>query len=450
MTIPIFDDFAVARRTILRRAPFNEIDVPMTLLNAIEQRFGARLTPAEAVDRIIRDVRERGDDALRDWSQRLDDYTGPLEVSAERCAAAFAALDPDLRSAIELAIGELMRFHRRQVRTSWVEFGAEGALGQIVTPLQRVGVYVPGGAAPLPSSLLHAAIPARVAGVEELIVCTPPQRNGEVDPTVLAAAAAAGVTRLFAIGGAQAIAAMAYGTASVPRVDKIVGPGNLFVVLAKRAVYGIVGIESLPGPTETLVIADAHADPRLVAADLLAQAEHVLASAILVTPDRALAVRVQAEVARQLESLPVQNAAAAAAAVSGRGGIVLVPDLDAAFEVANEYAPEHLCLLVDDPWRYVGKVHNAGGVFLGERSFEVLGDYVAGPSHIMPTGGTARFASPVNVDDFRKVISLVALNDAALRRIGPAAARLADAERLAAHAAAVRLRMELNVEGGEG
>lgn len=445
MTIPIFDDLAVARRTILRRTPFDEIDVPATLLNAIEQRFGARLTPAEAVDRIVRDVRERGDAALRDWSQRLDDYAGPLEVSAERCAAALAGLDPDLRNAIELAIRELTRFHQRQVRTSWVEFGAEGALGQIVTPLQRVGIYVPGGAAPLPSSLLHAAIPARVAGVEELVVCTPPQRNGDVDPTVLAAAAAAGVARVFVLGGAQAIAAMAYGTASVPRVDKIVGPGNLFVVLAKRAVYGVVGIESLPGPTETLVIADAHADPRLVAADLLAQAEHVLASAILVTPDRTLATQVQAEVARQLEMLPAQNAAAAAAAVTGRGGIVLVPDLDAAFEVANDYAPEHLCLLIDDPWRYIGKVRHAGGIFLGERSFEVLGDYVAGPSHIMPTGGTARFASPVNVDDFRKVISLVALNDAALKRIGPAAARLADAEGLAAHAAAVRMRM--GVEG---
>lgn len=446
MTIPIFDDLSVARRTILRRAPFDEIDVPVTLLHAIEQRFGARLTPAEAVDRIVRDVRERGDDALRDWSQRLDDYAGPLEVPLERCTAALASLDSDLRGAIELAIHELTRFHQRQLRTSWIEFGAEGALGQIVTPLQRVGIYVPGGAAPLPSSLLHAAIPARVAGVEELVVCTPPQRNGDVDPAVLAAAAAAGVARVFALGGAQAIAAMAYGTSSVPRVDKIVGPGNLFVVLAKRAVYGVVGIEALPGPTETLVIADAHADPRLVAADLLAQAEHVLASAVLITPDRALAAQVQAEAARQLEALPAPNAAAATAAVTGRGGIVLVPDLETAFEVANEYAPEHLCLLVDDPWRYVGKVRNAGGVFLGERSFEVLGDYVAGPSHIMPTGGTARFASPVNVDDFRKVISLVALNDTALRRIGPAAARLADAEGLAAHAAAVRVRMELNAE----
>ena len=442
MTIPVFEDLSIARRTILQRVPFDEIDVPVSLLNAIEERFGARLTPAEAVDRILRDVRERGDDALRDWAQRLDNYAGPLEVAPEYCAAALATLDPALREAINLAITGLTRFHQRQMRTSWVEFDAEGALGQIITPLRRVGIYVPGGAAPLPSSLLHAAVPACVAGVEEIIVCTPPQRNGEVDPTVLAAAAAVGVSRVFAIGGAQAIGAMAYGTASVPRVDKIVGPGNLFVVLAKRAVYGVVGIESLPGPTETLVIADAHANPRLVAADLLAQAEHVLASAILITPDRALAAQVQAEVARQLELLPAQNAAAAAAAMTGRGGIVLVPDLDTAFDIANEYAPEHLCLLIDDPWRHVGKVRNAGGVFLGERSFEVLGDYVAGPSHIMPTGGTARFASPVNVDDFRKMISLVALNDAALRRIGPAAARLADAEGLAAHAAAVRARLE--------
>ena len=442
MTIPVFEDLSIARRTILRRVPFDEIDVPVSLLNAIEERFGARLTPAEAVDRILRDVRERGDDALRDWAQRLDNYAGPLEIAPEHCAAALDALDLALREAINLAIARLTRFHQRQVRTSWIEFDAEGALGQIITPLRRVGIYVPGGAAPLPSSLLHAAVPARVAGVEEIIVCTPPQRNGEIDPTVLAAAAAVGVSRVFATGGAQAIAAMAYGTASVPRVDKIVGPGNLFVVLAKRAVYGVVGIESLPGPTETLVIADAHANPRLVAADLLAQAEHVLASAILLTPDRALAAQVQAEVARQLELLPAQNAAAAAAAMTGRGGIVLVPDLDTAFDIANEYAPEHLCLLIDDPWRYVGNVHNAGGVFLGERSFEVLGDYVAGPSHIMPTGGTARFASPVNVDDFRKMISLVALNDAALRRIGPAAARLADAEGLAAHAAAVRARVE--------
>ena len=209
MTIPVFEDLSIARRTILRRVPFDEIDVPVSLLNAIEERFGARLTPAEAVDRILRDVRERGDDALRDWAQRLDNYVGPLEVAPEYCAVALATLDPALREAINLAIARLTRFHQRQVRTSWIEFDAEGALGQIITPLRRVGIYVPGGAAPLPSSLLHAAVPARVAGVEEIIVCTPPQRNGEVDPTVLAAAAAAGVSRVFAIGGAQAIAAMA-------------------------------------------------------------------------------------------------------------------------------------------------------------------------------------------------------------------------------------------------
>jgi histidinol dehydrogenase len=235
---------------------------------------------------------------------------------------------------------------------------------------------------------------------------------------------------------------MAYGTESVPRVDKIVGPGNLFVVLAKRAVFGSVGIESLPGPTETLVIADGQANPRSVAADLLAQAEHVLASAILLTPSEELASAVQQEVSQQLTRLPEESARAAAEAVEQRGGIVLVPDLDTAFELANEYAPEHLCLLISDPWAYVGRVRNAGGIFVGEYSFEVLGDYTAGPSHIMPTEGTARYASPVNVDDFRKVISLVGKNAEALRRIGPATVRFAEAEGLFAHAAAVRARLE--------
>jgi histidinol dehydrogenase len=258
---------------------------------------------------------------------------------------------------------------------------------------------------------------------------------------VLAAAHVAGVAHVFALGGAQAIAALAYGTESVPQVDKVVGPGNLFVVLAKRAVYGIVGIESLPGPTETLVIADSSANPRYVAADMLAQAEHVLASAILLTPSEDLATAVQTEVTRQLAELPETNAQAAQEAIEQRGGIVLVESTAEAIDLANEYGPEHLCLLVNDPTAHIGSIRNAGGVFLGEQSFEVLGDYVAGPSHIMPTGGTARYASPLNVDDFRKIISLVGLNDAALRRIGPAAARLAAAEGLHAHAAAVRARL---------
>lgn len=427
MAIPIIDDLAAARAGVLRR----------TLLDEDE-------TTAQAVAAIIAQVRARGDEALAELSARFDGVApASLEVPRAAWAAAAADLPGDLLAALELAVAEIRRFHERQARNSWVDFSVEGARGQLVVPLQRVGVYVPGGAAPLPSSLIHAAVPARVAGVEELIICSPPQRaTGMPAAVVLAAAHIVGVDRVFAVGGAQAIAAMAYGTASVPRVDKIAGPGNRFVVQAKRLVFGAVGIESLPGPTETMVIADAAAEPRYAAADLLAQAEHVEASAILLTPSRGLALAVQAEVGRQLEALPEPSARAAADAVSGRGAIIVVPDLEAAFDVANAYGPEHLCLLLADPWPYVGKVRNAGGVFIGEQSFEVLGDYVAGPSHIMPTEGTARYASPVNVDDFRKLISLVGLNAAALARIGPAARRIAEAEGLFAHAAAVRARLE--------
>ncbi len=429
MTIPIIRDITLAQNGILRR----------TLLDDDQ-------TVTQAVERIVRDVRTRGDDALYEWTLQLDGVRPEqLMIPAERLEVAAASLEPSLREALHLAVQELERFHRRQVRNSWVDFNVEGVLGQIVVPLERVGIYVPGGTAPLPSSLLHAAIPARVAGVSELIVCSPPQRtSGEPAEIVLAAAYIAGVRQVFALGGAQAIAAMAFGSASVPRVDKIAGPGNQFVTMAKKLVFGAVGIESLAGPTETLLIADAAANPCYVAADLLAQAEHVLASAILLTPSAELATVVQTEVARQLESLPEANAQAAAEAVSQRGGIVLVPNLDVAVDLANAYAPEHLCLLLEQPWDYVGRIRNAGGIFLGEQSFEVLGDYVAGPSHIMPTEGTARYASPVNVDDFRKVISLVGLNQAALQRIGPAAARLAEAEGLFAHAAAVRARLEDN------
>ncbi|MEI7643845.1 MAG: histidinol dehydrogenase [Chloroflexales bacterium] len=427
MTIPVIADLAVARAGLLRRAPLDE-DHETT----------------SAVAAIIAEVRSGGDDALRALTARLDRVElAQIEIPRARWAAAAAAIPADLRAALDLAVAEIRAFHQRQARNSWVDFGVEGARGQLVLPLDRVGIYVPGGAAPLPSSLIHAAVPAQVAGVREIIVCSPPQvASGEPAEVVLAAAHIVGVSRMFALGGAQAIAAMAYGTQSVPRVDKIAGPGNRFVIQAKRLVFGAVDIESLPGPTETLVIADAAASPRLAAADLLAQAEHVEASAILITTSADLASAVQAEVGRQLEALPEANARAAADAVSRRGGIILVPDLATAIDLANEYGPEHLCLLVADPWAYVGQIRNAGGIFLGEESFEVLGDYVAGPSHIMPTEGTARFASPVNVDDFRKVISLVGLNRAGLERIGPAARRIAEAEGLFAHAAAVRARFE--------
>jgi histidinol dehydrogenase len=443
MAVPIISDIEQARTTILARVSFDEISMPQSMLDGITARFGEPLTPMQAVDRVIKDVRTQGDVALRMWTRRLDDIElERFEVPHSQLAAAFDALDPDTRDALTLAAAEIERFHQRQARNTWVDFGVEGMLGQMLVPLDKVGVYVPGGAAPLPSSLLHAAIPARVAGVEQIAVCSPPQRGtGMPADLVLAAAHVAGVAHVFALGGAQAIAAMAYGTETVPQVDKVVGPGNLFVVLAKRAVYGVVGIESLPGPTETLVIADGSANARYVAADMLAQAEHVLASAILLTPSEDLAAAVQTEVTRQLAELPETNARAAQEAIEQRGGIVLVESITEAIELANEYGPEHLCLLVTDPTAYIGSIRNAGGVFLGEQSFEVLGDYVAGPSHIMPTGGTARYASPLNVDDFRKIISLVGLNDAALRRIGPAAARLATAEGLHAHAAAVRARL---------
>ncbi|HEY1012799.1 MAG TPA: histidinol dehydrogenase [Herpetosiphonaceae bacterium] len=443
MPIRIWTDLEAARRGPLRREPLEAMSVAPALQARLDAMFGAGTTPAQAVDQILRSVREEGDEALRRWSAQIEGVElAALRVEPAAIAAAYASLDPQLVDALRVAAGEIERFHRKQSRQSWVDWSDEGALGQLVLPLERVGVYAPGGTAPLPSSLLMAAIPARVAGVREIIVCSPPQRDtGEISPLVLAAADIAGVSAVYRLGGAQAIGAMAYGTASVPRVDKIVGPGNVFVVLAKQAVYGAVDIEALPGPTETLVIADAGANPELAAADLLAQAEHdTLASALLLTDSPELAAAVQAAVARQLEEL--DRAAIAAEALERRSGIIVVPQLELAFELSNEYGPEHLCLLVSDPWQYVGKVRNAGGIFLGERSFEVLGDYVAGPSHIMPTGGTARYASPVNVDDFRKIISLIGLNEKALQRLGPVAQRLAEAEGLTGHAAAVRRRLE--------
>jgi histidinol dehydrogenase len=301
-------------------------------------------------------------------------------------------------------------------------------------------VYVPGGTAPLPSSLLMAAIPARVAGVGTLIVCTPPNRQGKVHDLILAAAHVAQVDRLFAVGGSQAIAAMAYGTETVPAVDKIVGAGGLFITLAKRQVTGAVGIDGFYGPTETMVIADDSADAAWAAADMLAQAEHdVLASPILLTPSRDMAEKVGVELGRQLELL--ERGETAAASLAARGGIVLTRDLDEAVELANAYAAEHLCLLVREPWSLVGKIRNAGGVFVGEHSFEVLGDYVAGPSHVMPTEGSARYASPLSVADFVKRIILVALTPEAGVKFSEHAAVLARGEGLTAHARAAEMRV---------
>jgi histidinol dehydrogenase (EC 1.1.1.23) len=307
-------------------------------------------------------------------------------------------------------------------------------LGQLVRPLSRVGVYVPGGSAPLLSSLLMSAVPAKVAGVGEVIVASPPR----VHPGVLAAAWVAGVDRLYAMGGAQAIAALAFGTERVPRVDKIVGPGNAYVVAAKRQVYGVVGLDGLAGPTETLIVADGSASPRLLAADLLAQAEHGPDSEPwLLSPDRALLERVEAELFRQLEGLPRAEVAKRALE---KGGLVLTRDLEEALDLANLYAPEHLCLALADPLPWLGRVQNAGGVFLGEGSAEALGDYIAGPSHVMPTSGTARFQGGLALRDFLKVIPVVGLAEEAVRELSAKGALLARAEGLEGHARALDLR----------
>lgn len=432
-----------ARRTILRRLPLDEVDVPEHLRARDRALFGPGLSAEETVARIVRAVREEGDRAVRRFNVALDGATDrPVPVGRDEIAAAYddPTVTPDLVAALREARERVRAYHEDQLRHAACDFHERG-LGQIVRPLQRVGVYMPGSAVIYPSSLLMTAIPALVAGVEEVFVCSAAGPDGKVPAIKLVAADIVGCSGVFAAGGAQAVAALAYGTESVPKVDKICGPGNIFVSLAKRRVAGFVGIDGNYGPTETLVIADDSADPVLCAADLIAQAEHdEIASPILITDSRALADKVSLEVERQVALIP--RGSVAAAAFGNRGGAVIARDLDQAFELANEYAPEHMCLLLRDAQSYVSRVRNAGGVFVGESSPEALADYIAGPSHVMPTGGSARFASPLTVADFRKVTSVVALGDADLERLGPAAARIARAEGLAGHARAIEVRLE--------
>ncbi len=403
------------------------------LKSALAELFGEPLSPAEAVRRIVAEVREKGDVALDAWSLRLDGHEA-YEVPKKLWREAYDELSRELREALEEARVRVKAFYQQEPKGGFLEAGPDGVLGQLVRPLSRVGVYVPGGTAPLLSTVLMTVVPARVAGVGEIILATPPKPH----PAILAAAWAAGADRLFAMGGAQAIAALAYGTERVPRVDKIVGPGNLFVTLAKKEVYGDVGIEGLAGPTETLIVADESANPELVAADLLAQAEHDrLAEPWLVTPSEPLAEAVEAALERELPDLPREEVARRALA---NGGIVLTRNLEEALELANLYAPEHLCLSVADPYRYLGRVQNAGGVFLGEHSGEALGDYIAGPSHVMPTSGTARYSAALAVRDFLKAIPVVGLSPEAAKRLAGPAALLARAEGLEAHARALEKR----------
>lgn len=436
-----FSDLRAAQESILKRHSLRDYALPAAALERSQALFGERLPPEAAVRRILQSVRADGDRALFHWNRAIDGWQGErLMVPPAAIRAALHGIPPQLRAALELAAERIRAFHQKQPLGSWIEADAAGTLGQLIRPVDSVGVYVPGGTAPLPSSLLMSVIPAQVAGVPEIIICTPPASGGgDIHPAILAAAGIAGVERVYRIGGAQAIAAMAYGSETVPRVATIVGAGNLFVTLAKQQVYGDVGIDGLLGPTETMVIADDSADPRLAAADLLAQAEHdVLASAILLTPSAALAAAVAGEIERQLQAL--ERRGIAQSAMQARGGAVITRDLAQAFDIANEYAAEHLCLLLSDPWSWIGRVRNAGGVFLGEHSFEVLGDYVAGPSHVMPTGGSARFASPLNLLNFVKIVSVIGLNPASAAALSAPAETIAAAEGLGGHAAAARLR----------
>ncbi len=436
-------DVPNARQSLLKRLPMDDMTIPGSVQESITKLFGEPLSPAQAVGRILRDIRSRGDAALQEWTARLDGKaTDNFAVPVAEMQAALAALPAEQLAALELAAERVRAFHQAQPVSSWMTQSMGGTLGQFIRPIQRVGLYIPAGSAPLPSSVLMSAVPAQVAGVKEIVLVSPPSRStGEIAPIILATAALLGISEVYSIGGAQAIAALAFGTESIQAVDKIFGPGNLFVTLAKRQVFGIVGIDGLAGPTETVVIADEAARPEWVAADLLAQAEHdVLAAAILLTPSAELIEKVQVAVGRQLEER--QRANIISASLENRSGAVLTRDLDEAVKLANEYAPEHLCLAVRDPWALAAKVTAAGGIFMGEYSFEVLGDYVAGPSHVMPTGGSARFASPLNVLDFVHIVSLIALDYDTTRQIAPAAATIALAEGLDAHAHAAQERVE--------
>jgi histidinol dehydrogenase len=442
MTVRLFTDPQAGADYILARRQMREAELSPRMREGVRAVFGEDLSAEQVVTRILNDVRSEGDAALRRYTAAIDGVElGDIEVSEAEFEAALATVPQAVQDALAFSAERIRAFHARQHIDSWIHFDEQGALGQIVRPLERIGVYAPGGAAPYPSSLLMTAIPAVVAGVEEIFVCAPPERHGGIAPVTLVAARIAGVQRVFKAGGAQAIGAMAYGTATIPKVDKILGPGNIFVVLAKRLVYGEVDIDALPGPTETLLVADESAGPDLCAADMLAQAEHdEMASAILLTTSAALAEQVRQQLEAQL--LTLTRAAVARQSLDANGAIVVMPDLEAALALANEYAPEHLCLLLAEPWDWVGKVRHAGGIFVGEHSPEVIGDYTGGPSHVMPTGQTARFASPVNVSDFLKIISVVGLNTRGLREVGPAAVEIAHAEGLTAHAAALEHRLE--------
>ena len=392
---------------------------------------------------IVRDVETRGDEALFGYTKKFDGYDltpQTVALTQDEMESAVARVGEEDFRMLKLAAGRIEAFHRHQIQGSWMDETEDGVtLGQRVVPLRRVGLYVPGGLAAYPSTVLMAAIPARIAGVEEIIIVSP-LRGGGVHPLVAAAASISGVSRIFKIGGAQAIAALAYGTASIPMVDKIVGPGNAYVAAAKKLVYGKVAIDMIAGPSEILIVADGKTPASFIAADLLAQAEHdEMASAVLLTPNAAFAREVTDEVMRQVETL--KRKAIALRALERYGVAIVTKNMDEALSLANRFAPEHLELATENPERLLPAVRHAGAVFLGSHTPETLGDYLAGPNHILPTAGTARFSSALGVYDFVKRISVLSFSASAFRKYGPPAARFADLEGLEGHGNAIRVRM---------
>lgn len=431
---------------ILEKPAFDKVVLGTEAKNKIKELFGEVLSAQQVVEHIVAEVRNQGDEAVLKYTKIFDgaDFSAAtLEVTPAEMESALAGIDSEVLAALETAAANIKKFHAEQLPKSWFterEYGA--VLGQKCTPLDRVGIYVPGGTAAYPSSVLMNAVPAAVAGVKEIIMVVPPGRDGRVNSYVLAAAKLAGVTRIFKVGGAQAVAALAFGTKTIPKVDKITGPGNIFVTLAKKAVYGHTDIDMLAGPSEILIVADNTADPSYVAADMLSQAEHdVLASSILLTDSAELAKAVSKEVAKQLAALPRQEIASQA--IADNGLIIVTPTILDAVELANIAAPEHLELLTADPWKLLPYVRHAGAIFMGAYSPEPLGDYFAGPNHVLPTGGTARFYSVLNVETFMKKTSIIAYTQEALAAVSSQVIKLAEAEGLTAHANAVRLRGDL-------
>lgn len=427
---------------LLKKPAFDQVELNPRIREANKKLFGVDLTAAEIVDKIVGDVRRDGDEAVIKYTKLIDrtEFT-PEEfvVTEAEYEAAYQEADPAVVESLRKATENVRRYHQEQKPNSWMTYRDKGSiLGQSVIPLDRVGIYVPGGTAAYPSSVIMNAMPAVVAGVKEIIMMVPP-KNGKINPYVLVAAKEAGVSKIFKIGGAQAIAAMAFGTETIPRVDKITGPGNIFVTLAKKAVYGHCDIDMLAGPSEILIVADKTADPAYTAADMLSQAEHdMLASSIVITDSPELAEKVAVEAEKQLKVLPREEITRAS--LDRNGMIIITEDIMQAVELANVSAPEHMEVLTEQPFQLLPYIRHAGAVFLGAYSPEPLGDYFAGPNHVLPTGGTARYYSVLNVETFMKRTSIISYTQEQLDAVSDDVIRLAEAEGLQAHANAVKLR----------